>query len=128
MVAVIEEGVHRGNPNANVIVSDWGWKGHGDARDIIERLPKSVWLMSVSEWAMPIERGGIETKVGEYSISSGRTGARGLSRIGRQPRKPVLKTGGRDPVQQHLRNRQRALSSRNGPGGRTSPQSGAGQA
>ena len=27
VVAVIEEGVHRGNPKANVIVSDWGWRG-----------------------------------------------------------------------------------------------------
>jgi hypothetical protein len=79
VVTVIEEGVHRGNPNANVIVSDWGWKGHGDARDIIARLPKSVWLMSVSEWAMPIERGGIETKVGEYSISTVGPGPRALS-------------------------------------------------
>jgi len=78
VVAVIEEGVHRGNPNANVIISDWGWKGHGDARDIIARLPKSVWLMSVSEWAMTIERGGIETKVGEYSISTVGPGPRAL--------------------------------------------------
>ena len=37
VVATIDEGVHRGNPKANVIVSDWGWKGHGDARDIIAR-------------------------------------------------------------------------------------------
>ena len=127
VVAVIEEGVHRGNPNANVIVSDWGWKGHGDARDIIERLPKSVWLMSVSEWAMPIERGGIETKVGEYSISSVGPGPRALPHWAAAA-KAGVKTGGRDPVQQHLRNRQRALSSRNGPRGRASPQSGAGKA
>jgi len=78
VVATIEEGVHRGNPNANVIVSDWGWKGHGDARDIIERLPKAVWLMSVSEWAMPIERGGVQSKVGEYSISAVGPGPRAL--------------------------------------------------
>ncbi|MDD4869207.1 MAG: hypothetical protein PHR77_01505 [Kiritimatiellae bacterium] len=70
VAAVLEEGVHRGNPKANVILSDWGWKGHGDAVDIIARLPKSVWLMSVSEWALPIERGGIKSKVGEYAISA----------------------------------------------------------
>lgn len=70
VAAVIEEGVHRGNPQANVLVSDWGWRGHGDAPDIISRLPKSIWLMSVSEWSLPIERGGIKTTVGEYSISS----------------------------------------------------------
>jgi hypothetical protein len=70
VAAVLEEGVHRGNPQANVILSDWGWRGHGDARDIIAHLPKSVWLMSVSEWDLPIERGGIKTTVGEYSISA----------------------------------------------------------
>ncbi|MFA6242906.1 MAG: hypothetical protein WC655_18345, partial [Candidatus Hydrogenedentales bacterium] len=70
VVSVLEEGVHRGNPNANVLISDWGWKGHGDAPDIIERMPKSVFLMSVSEWSLPIERGGIKSTVGEYSISA----------------------------------------------------------
>lgn len=78
VVSVIEEGVHRGNPSANALVSDWGWRGHGDAPDIIARLPKSVWLMSVSEWALPIERGGIKSIVGEYSISSVGPGPRSL--------------------------------------------------
>jgi hypothetical protein len=78
VVATIEEGVHHGDSNANVIVSDWGWKGHGDAPDIIARLPKSVWLMSVSEWSKSIERGGIVTKVGEYSISAVGPGPRAV--------------------------------------------------
>ncbi len=66
----IDNGVHAGNPNAKVIAWDWGWHGHGDAPDVIAKLPKSVWLMSVSEWAKPIERGGIASQVGEYSIST----------------------------------------------------------
>lgn len=66
----IEEGVHRGNPKAKVIVWDWGWHGGADATDIIARLPKSVQFMSVSEWELPIDRGGIKTAVGEYSISA----------------------------------------------------------
>lgn len=70
VVGVIEEGVHRGNPNAKVLISDWGWRGHGDAPDVIARLPKSVFLMSVSEWNLPIERGGVKSAVGEYSISA----------------------------------------------------------
>jgi len=78
VVATLEAGVHRGNPKADVIVSDWGWRGHGDAVDIIARLPKSVWLMSVSEWDLPIARGGIATKVGEYSISAVGPGPRAL--------------------------------------------------
>ncbi len=79
VAAVIEEGVHRGNPKADVLVSDWGWRGHGSAPDIIARLPKTVWLMSASEWSLPIERGGIKTTVGEYSISSVGPGPRALA-------------------------------------------------
>jgi len=68
--ALVEEGVHRAAPQAKVIVWDWGWNNHGIATDIIEKLPQNVWLQSVSEWDLPIERGGIRSKVGEYSISS----------------------------------------------------------
>lgn len=66
---LVEEGVHAGNPEARVIVWDWGWHGHQDASSLIPLLPKSIWLMSVSEWAQPFERGGIRGKVGEYCIS-----------------------------------------------------------
>lgn len=68
--ATIDQGVHRANPKAKVIAWDWGWHGHGDAPDIIAKLPKTTRLMSVSEWNLPIERGGIKTNVGEYSISA----------------------------------------------------------
>jgi hypothetical protein len=68
--AAIEEGVHRWAPQAKVIAYDWGWSGHGDATATIARLPKAMWLMSVSEWALPIERGGVKSTVGEYSISA----------------------------------------------------------
>lgn len=79
VVGVIEEGVHRGNPAAKVLISDWGWRGHGDAREFVPRLPQSVCLMSVSEWALPIERGGIASAVGEYSISAVGPGPRSVS-------------------------------------------------
>ncbi len=78
VVSTIEEGVHRGSPNARVLISDWGWRGHGDAPDFIARLPKSVYLISVSEWHLPIERGGVKTTVGEYSISAVGPGPRAL--------------------------------------------------
>ena len=67
---VIADGVHRTSPAAKVIAWDWGWSGHGDARSTIALLPDSVWLMSVSEWSLPIERGGIKSAVGEYSMSA----------------------------------------------------------
>jgi hypothetical protein len=74
----IAAGVHRGSPEANVLVYDWGWGGWGDASDIVSRLPKSVWLMSLSEWDKPIERGGVKTKINEYSISAVGPGPRAL--------------------------------------------------
>lgn len=63
----IADGVHKGNPNAKVIAWDWGW--NHIAPEIIAKLPKSVWFMSVSEWASPYERGGVKAHVGEYSMS-----------------------------------------------------------
>ena len=68
--AAIEEGVHRGNPNARVIAWDWGWNDHGDASDTIAKLSKKIQLMSVSEWSLPIVRGGVESRVGEHAISA----------------------------------------------------------
>lgn len=75
---VIAEGVHAVAPDAKVIVWDWGWYGHGDATEIIERLPEDVWFMSVSEWALPISRGGVNERIGEYSISAVGPGPRAL--------------------------------------------------
>jgi hypothetical protein len=66
----IATGVRRGNSNARVIIWDWGWHGHGIAPGIIARLPKDSWLMSVSEWSKPIERGGVRTEIGEYCLSA----------------------------------------------------------
>ncbi len=65
----IEEGVHHANPKAKVLVWDWGW-ADAWAPQVIQQLPKSVWLMSVSEWSLPISRGGVKTSVGEYSLSA----------------------------------------------------------
>jgi hypothetical protein len=67
---VIERAVHSVNPAAKVICWDWGWANHGDASSFIPLLPDHVWLMSVSEWRTPIERGGIRSEIGEYSISA----------------------------------------------------------
>jgi len=67
--AAIAAGVHRANREARVLVWDWGW-ADAWAEEIIANLPKSVWLMSVSEWSKPITRGGVKSVVGEYSISA----------------------------------------------------------
>ena len=67
--ATIAEGVARGNPKAKTIAWDWGWDD-AQAAEIIAKLPKACWFMSVSEWSLPIERGGVKSTVGEYSLSS----------------------------------------------------------
>ncbi len=74
----IAAGVWAGNPNAKVIVWDWGWPDASDTKQsnagwteqIINALPDNVYLMSVSEWSTPIVRGGVATTVGEYSMST----------------------------------------------------------
>jgi hypothetical protein len=68
--ATLEQGVHSASPKAKVIAWDWEWHEHGDTKEIITRLPKSIWLMSVSEWSLPLERGRVRTTVDEYSISA----------------------------------------------------------
>ncbi|WP_155907633.1 hypothetical protein [Lunatimonas lonarensis] len=67
---------HRKKVNAHfqgsgprLIAWDWGWRD-GWAAGIVPQLPEQTALMSVSEWDLPIERGGVQTSVGEYSISA----------------------------------------------------------
>jgi hypothetical protein len=70
----IADGVWAGNPDAKVIVWDWGWPESTGAgwgtEQIIKALPDNVYLMSVSEWDKPITRGGVNSRVGEYSLSA----------------------------------------------------------
>ena len=63
------EGIRRAGNGQTLIVWDWGW--HDDwVEGIIARLPREARFMSVSEWGLPINRGGVATTVGEYSIST----------------------------------------------------------
>src|SRR5690606_3575147 len=53
-----------------LIVWDWGWRD-GLAEAILPELRgRQRAFMSVSEWNLEIERGGVKSRVGEYSISS----------------------------------------------------------
>jgi hypothetical protein len=65
---LIRDGISQSNSQAELIVWDWGWNDTW-VKGIISRLPQDVSLMSVSEWSIPVTRGGINTVVGEYSIS-----------------------------------------------------------
>ena len=88
--STIADGVRRGNPNARTVVWDWGWDDK-HAPEIIAGLPKDCWFMSVSEWSLPIERGGVKSKIGEYSLSSPGPGPR-ATKHWKLARKAGLKT------------------------------------
>jgi hypothetical protein len=68
VLEAIREGVRRSSKDAEVIVWDWGWP-EPMARNLIPKLARDMKFMSVSEWSKPIERAGVKTQVGEYSIS-----------------------------------------------------------
>jgi hypothetical protein len=65
------QGIKKGSQlhKPGLIVWDWGWQD-AYAPAIIPQLPAGVALMSVSEWALEIERGGVKNTIGEYSISA----------------------------------------------------------
>lgn len=66
--AAMEKGVHSAAPDAEVIVWDWKWPTH-ECKEIIANLPKNCRFMCVSEWEEPINRGGVKSNIGEYSMS-----------------------------------------------------------
>ena len=65
----IQQAKKRVDTKASLIAWDWGWRDEW-SEGIIQRLPTEVILQSVSEWSIPIKRGGIDSVVGEYSIST----------------------------------------------------------
>ncbi|GMW00075.1 MAG: hypothetical protein AMXMBFR84_12130 [Candidatus Hydrogenedentota bacterium] len=65
----IQQGIVQAGAATRLIAWDWGWQDEW-AVDAIHSLPQEAKLMSVSEWSIPITRGGIESVVGEYSIST----------------------------------------------------------
>lgn len=64
----ILEGIKRSGSRTRLLVWDWGWQEEW-VPEIIQLLPNEVVLMSVSEWDIPILRGGIQSKITEYAIS-----------------------------------------------------------
>ena len=73
----MERGVHNAAPEAEVIVWDWKWPDH-ECKEMIENLPKNIRYMCVSEWSKPINRGGVKSKIGEYSMSTAGPGPRAI--------------------------------------------------
>jgi hypothetical protein len=75
--ATVADGIRAAGGKQRYLAWDWGWSDDW-ALDVIARLPAEVELLSVSEWNLPIERGGVKSVVGEYSISSIGPGPRAL--------------------------------------------------
>ncbi|MCX8064959.1 MAG: hypothetical protein N3G21_07280, partial [Candidatus Hydrogenedentes bacterium] len=72
---VILEGIELAKSNCRLISWDWGW-GDDWIEDIVSKLPQKVAIMSVSEWDIPIIRGGIVSSIGEYSLNEPGPGPR----------------------------------------------------
>ncbi len=70
------EGIRKAGNGQRLIAWDWVWDEW--APDAIRKLPPAASLMCVSEWSLPIERGGVKSEVGEYSISAIGPGPRAL--------------------------------------------------
>jgi hypothetical protein len=68
VIQTVRDGVRRSSKTAEVINWDWAWPPEL-CQNLIPKLPPDTRFMSVSEWSTPIERGGIKTEIGEYSIS-----------------------------------------------------------
>jgi hypothetical protein len=73
----IVEGIRSAGGKQRLIVYDWAWREEW-AMEAISKLPKEATLMCVSEWDLPIERGGISSKVGEYCLSTVGPGPRAV--------------------------------------------------
>lgn len=65
----ILEGIQAASSTARLTAWDWGWKDEYTP-DLIRQLKPPMGLQSVSEWSLPLKRGGIDVAVGEYSISA----------------------------------------------------------
>ena len=63
------EGLRQTGSSTRLIAWDWGWPDPW-VEEIVRALPPEISLMSVSEWSLPIDRGGVQSTVGEYSISA----------------------------------------------------------
>lgn len=67
--ALLAAGFRDSGAATRVIAWDWGWQDEW-APAAVAALPADVALMSVSEWSLPIVRGGVASTVGEYSLSA----------------------------------------------------------
>lgn len=82
LICTFRDGIRRSSSTADLMVWDWGW-GDELAAHLIPLLPRDIRFLGVSEWDQPVHRGGVSTRVGEYSISVVGPGPRALRNWGR---------------------------------------------
>lgn len=84
------EGISSANANCRLIAWDWGWKDEW-VEDIIAKLPQTIGIMSVSEWDIPIIRGGVLTSIGEYCLTEPGPGPRAIKhwKLAQQHNHPI---------------------------------------
>ena len=67
--AALREGMDDAGVKTRLIAWDWGWRDEW-VKDLVAGLPKGTTVQSVSEWEVPITRGGVSSAIGEYSLSA----------------------------------------------------------
>ncbi len=68
LMKVFRDGVRAGSESAKMIHYDWGWPTALSDK-MIPLLDKDSSVLSISEWSQRVNKAGIATSVGEYSIS-----------------------------------------------------------
>lgn len=68
LFTAMRDGIRRASATADVIHYDWGWPDEM-VGPLCRKLPSDSRILSISEWSKPVEKGGVKTVVGEYSIS-----------------------------------------------------------
>lgn len=75
LIQTLRDGIREHSRTAQIMSYDWGW-GTPLAAALIPKLPTDTSIVSVSEWSQPVSRGGVNTSVGEYSMSVAGPGPR----------------------------------------------------
>ncbi|HOK08852.1 MAG TPA: hypothetical protein PLJ10_04230 [Candidatus Hydrogenedens sp.] len=72
---LIQSGIDSAHSSCKLIAWDWGWRDDW-VEGIISNLPSRTAVMSVSEWDISITRGGVNSVIGEYSLTEPGPGPR----------------------------------------------------
>lgn len=76
VITAMERGMHASAPDAKMIAYDWAWREKPEDTDnaafkakVLDLLPRSVYVNSVSEWGIVTNIGGVKQSLVDYSIS-----------------------------------------------------------